>query len=125
MEEFNLHLTGDIHAVGAANNLLAGSLSCFFSPSLSVPPSQRRGFFLKSPAAIDTRMFHESTQSDEALYRRLVPTVKGKRLVAPSSSASVFVCVPPSCTHTRAHLQTCPLQGVRACHAQAPEEAGH
>ncbi|EGD77864.1 MTHFD1L protein [Salpingoeca rosetta] len=46
MEEFNLHLTGDIHAITAANNLLA--------------------------AAIDARMFHESTQSDEALYRRLV-----------------------------------------------------
>lgn len=46
MEEFNLHLTGDIHAVTAANNLLA--------------------------AAIDTRMFHETSQSDEALYRRLV-----------------------------------------------------
>jgi len=47
MEEFNLHLTGDIHAVTAANNLLA--------------------------AAIDTRMFHEDSQSDEALFRRLVP----------------------------------------------------
>jgi formyltetrahydrofolate synthetase len=46
MEEFNLHLTGDIHAVTASNNLLA--------------------------AAIDTRMFHEAGQSDEALYRRLV-----------------------------------------------------
>jgi len=46
MEEFNLHLTGDIHAVTAANNLLA--------------------------AAIDTRMFHEASQSDEALYRRLI-----------------------------------------------------
>jgi formyltetrahydrofolate synthetase len=46
METFNLHLTGDIHAITAANNLLA--------------------------AAIDTRMFHESTQSDEALFRRLV-----------------------------------------------------
>ncbi|MCB0020018.1 MAG: formate--tetrahydrofolate ligase, partial [Anaerolineales bacterium] len=53
MEEFNLHLTGDIHAITAANNLLA--------------------------AAIDTRMFHESTQSDEALYRRLVPEKGGKR----------------------------------------------
>ncbi|MEJ2305904.1 MAG: formate--tetrahydrofolate ligase, partial [Anaerolineales bacterium] len=40
MEDFNLHLTGDIHAITAANNLLA--------------------------AAIDTRMFHESRQSDEA-----------------------------------------------------------
>ena len=36
MDEMNLHLTGDIHAITAANNLLA--------------------------AAIDARMFHESTQ---------------------------------------------------------------
>lgn len=47
MDEFNLHLTGDIHAITAANNLLA--------------------------AQIDARMFHEATQSDEALFRRLVP----------------------------------------------------
>jgi methylenetetrahydrofolate dehydrogenase (NADP+)/methenyltetrahydrofolate cyclohydrolase/formyltetrahydrofolate synthetase len=47
MEDFNLHLTGDIHAITAANNLLA--------------------------AAIDTRMFHEHQQSDAALYRRLCP----------------------------------------------------
>lgn len=53
MEEFNLHLTGDIHAISAANNLLA--------------------------AQIDARYFHESTQSDKALYDRLVPTVKGVR----------------------------------------------
>ncbi|KAF8559578.1 FTHFS-domain-containing protein [Imleria badia] len=53
MDEFNLHLTGDIHAVTAANNLLA--------------------------AALDARMFHEATQSDKALYSRLVPTKKGKR----------------------------------------------
>ncbi|XP_069788370.1 monofunctional C1-tetrahydrofolate synthase, mitochondrial isoform X2 [Narcine bancroftii] len=53
MEEFNLHLTGDIHAITAANNLLA--------------------------AAIDARMFHEATQSDQALYNRLVPTVNGQR----------------------------------------------
>eukprot|EP00049_Salpingoeca_infusionum_P017983 m.355260 g.355260 ORF g.355260 m.355260 type:complete len:927 (-) comp17207_c0_seq1:155-2935(-) len=46
MDEFNLHLTGDIHAITAANNLLA--------------------------AAIDARMFHESTQSDSALYGRLI-----------------------------------------------------
>ena len=50
MEEFNLHLTGDIHAIIAANNLLA--------------------------AAIDTRMFHESTQTDDALFGRLFPTAK-------------------------------------------------
>jgi len=54
MEDFNLHLTGDIHAITAANNLLA--------------------------AAIDARMFHESSQSDDALFRRLLPADKhGKR----------------------------------------------
>ncbi|XP_058880106.1 monofunctional C1-tetrahydrofolate synthase, mitochondrial-like isoform X2 [Acipenser ruthenus] len=53
MEEFNLHLTGDIHAITAANNLLA--------------------------AAIDARILHESTQSDKALYNRLVPSVNGVR----------------------------------------------
>ncbi|MEZ4643364.1 MAG: formate--tetrahydrofolate ligase [Chloroflexota bacterium] len=58
MEDFNLHLTGDIHAITAANNLLA--------------------------AAIDTRMFHESRQSDEALFRRLCPPDKnGKRTFSP------------------------------------------
>ncbi len=40
MEEMNLHLTGDIHAITAANNLLA--------------------------AAIDARMFHEATQARAA-----------------------------------------------------------
>ena len=50
MEEFNLHLTGDIHAIGAANNLLA--------------------------AAIETRMFHESQQTDAALFNRLCPPEK-------------------------------------------------
>lgn len=39
--QFNLHLTGDIHAITAANNLVA--------------------------AAIDARMFHEATQSDKVL----------------------------------------------------------
>ncbi|XP_067848210.1 C-1-tetrahydrofolate synthase, cytoplasmic isoform X2 [Heptranchias perlo] len=53
MEEFNLHLTGDIHAITAANNLVA--------------------------AAIDARMFHEATQSDTALYNRLVPSNEGVR----------------------------------------------
>ncbi|KAL1923344.1 uncharacterized protein VTP21DRAFT_8324 [Calcarisporiella thermophila] len=57
MDEFNLHLTGDIHAVTAANNLLA--------------------------AAIDARMFHEATQSDNALFNRLCPAKKGKRSFAP------------------------------------------
>jgi len=54
MEDFNLHLTGDIHAITAANNLLA--------------------------AAIDTRMMHESLQSDKALFDRLCPKdKKGRR----------------------------------------------
>ena len=58
MEEFNLHMTGDIHAITAANNLLA--------------------------AAIDVRMFHENTQKDEALFNRLCPPNKaGKRSFAP------------------------------------------
>jgi methylenetetrahydrofolate dehydrogenase (NADP+)/methenyltetrahydrofolate cyclohydrolase/formyltetrahydrofolate synthetase len=57
MDEFNLHLTGDIHAITAANNLLA--------------------------AAIETRMFHENTQKDAALYKRLVPAKKGKREFQP------------------------------------------
>ncbi|MCJ1471391.1 tetrahydrofolate synthase [Lambiella insularis] len=57
MDEFNLHLTGDIHAVTAANNLLA--------------------------AAIETRMFHETTQKDGPLYKRLVPAKKGKREFQP------------------------------------------
>ena len=57
MDEFNLHLTGDVHAITAANNLLA--------------------------AAIDTRMFHENTQKDGPLYRRLVPEKNGKRQFSP------------------------------------------
>ena len=57
MDEFNLHLTGDIHAITAANNLLA--------------------------AAIETRIFHENTQKDAALYKRLVPAKDGQRTFAP------------------------------------------
>ncbi|KAK7756078.1 tetrahydrofolate synthase [Diatrype stigma] len=57
MDEFNLHLTGDIHAITAANNLLA--------------------------AAIETRIFHENTQKDGPLYRRLVPAKNGQRSFAP------------------------------------------
>lgn len=53
MEDFNLHLTGDIHAVAAANNLLA--------------------------AQLDAMIFHEATQTDAALYERLVPKGKNGR----------------------------------------------
>ncbi len=60
MEDFNLHLTGDIHAITAANNLLA--------------------------AAIDARMFHESqTPDDEKLFNALCPPdKKGRRKFSPS-----------------------------------------
>jgi formyltetrahydrofolate synthetase len=58
MEEFNLHLTGDIHAIIAANNLLA--------------------------AAIDARMFHESSATDEQMFERLCPPGKdGSRKFSP------------------------------------------
>jgi formyltetrahydrofolate synthetase len=50
MEEFNLHLTGDIHAIIAANNLLA--------------------------AAIDARMFHEQSADDTQMFDRLCPPGK-------------------------------------------------
>ncbi|NLF51044.1 MAG: formate--tetrahydrofolate ligase, partial [Leptolinea sp.] len=54
MEEFNLHLTGDIHAITAANNLMS--------------------------AAIDVRMLHEANATDEQLFNRLCPADKtGKR----------------------------------------------
>uniref|UniRef100_A0A8C1TVU7 Monofunctional C1-tetrahydrofolate synthase, mitochondrial n=1 Tax=Cyprinus carpio TaxID=7962 RepID=A0A8C1TVU7_CYPCA len=59
--QFNLHLTGDIHAITAANNLVA--------------------------AAIDARILHEATQSDKAMYRRLVPSVNGVRCFSPIQMA--------------------------------------
>jgi len=59
MEDFNLHLTGDIHAITAANNLLA--------------------------AAIDVRIMHESKQDDVKLFNRLCPPNKeGNRRFSPS-----------------------------------------
>ena len=64
MEEFNLHLTGDIHAITAANNLLA--------------------------AAIDTRMLHEADATDEQLFDRLCPADKdGSRRFAPVDAAAL------------------------------------
>ena len=57
MEDFNLHLTGDIHAITAANNLVS--------------------------AQISARQFHEATQTDKALYNRLVPKINGKREFCP------------------------------------------
>ena len=58
MEEFNLHLTGDIHAITAANNLLA--------------------------AGIDARMLHERSATDAQLFDRLCPPdSSGKRRFTP------------------------------------------
>ena len=58
MEDLNLHLTGDIHAITAANNLLA--------------------------AALDARLLHEATQTDEFLFDRLCPPAKdGSRVFSP------------------------------------------
>ncbi|MCU0243190.1 MAG: formate--tetrahydrofolate ligase, partial [Acidobacteria bacterium] len=58
MEDFNLHLTGDIHAITAANNLLA--------------------------AAIDVRILHESSQDDEKLFNAFCPAnKKGQRRFSP------------------------------------------
>ena len=54
MDEFNMHLTGDIHAISAAQNLLC--------------------------AAVDTRMFHEYTsKSVKGFFKRLIPAKKGIR----------------------------------------------
>ncbi len=60
MEDFNLHLTGDIHAITAAHNLCA--------------------------AALDTRIMHEAnTPDDEKLFNALCPPDKqGKRKFSPS-----------------------------------------
>ena len=59
MEDFNLHLTGDIHAITAAHNLCA--------------------------AALDARIMHESKQDDEKLFNALCPPdKKGKRTFSPT-----------------------------------------
>jgi methylenetetrahydrofolate dehydrogenase (NADP+) / methenyltetrahydrofolate cyclohydrolase / formyltetrahydrofolate synthetase len=59
MEDFNLHLTGDIHAITAAHNLCA--------------------------AALDARVMHESLQDDAKLFDALCPPDKqGKRKFSPS-----------------------------------------
>ena len=59
MEDFNLHLTGDIHAITAAHNLTA--------------------------AALDARVMHEKMQDDEKLFNALCPLdKKGNRKFSPS-----------------------------------------
>jgi len=62
MEEFNLHMTGDIHAITAAHNLFA--------------------------AAIDTRYYHENTSTPPSIFKKLCPPDKaGKRHFEPSMHA--------------------------------------
>src|SRR5512135_1187699 len=59
MEDFNLHLTGDIHAITAAHNLCS--------------------------AALDVRMMHEIQQDDEKLFNALCPPdKKGRRKFSPT-----------------------------------------
>jgi methylenetetrahydrofolate dehydrogenase (NADP+) / methenyltetrahydrofolate cyclohydrolase / formyltetrahydrofolate synthetase len=59
MEDFNLHLTGDIHAITAAHNLVA--------------------------AALDVRVMHEKNQDDEKLFNALCPVdKKGSRKFSPT-----------------------------------------
>ncbi|MBK9209639.1 MAG: formate--tetrahydrofolate ligase [Anaerolineales bacterium] len=59
MEDFNLHLTGDIHAITASHNLTA--------------------------AALDARVMHEKQQDDEKLFNALCPPdKKGERRFSPT-----------------------------------------
>ena len=59
MEDFNLHLTGDIHAITASHNLVA--------------------------AALDVRVMHEKEQDDEKLFNALCPpNKKGERKFSPT-----------------------------------------
>ncbi|MDP1713984.1 MAG: formate--tetrahydrofolate ligase [Anaerolineales bacterium] len=59
MEDFNLHLTGDIHAITAAHNLTS--------------------------AALDARVMHEKKQDDEKLFNALCPVdKKGNRKFSPT-----------------------------------------
>ncbi len=59
MEDFNLHLTGDIHAITASHNLVA--------------------------AALDARVMHEKMQDDEKLFNALCPLdKKGNRKFSPT-----------------------------------------
>ncbi len=59
MEDFNLHLTGDIHAITASHNLVS--------------------------AALDARVMHEKTQDDVKLFNALCPMdKKGNRRFSPT-----------------------------------------
>lgn len=81
MSDMNLHLTGDIHAITAANNLLA--------------------------AAIDTRIFHENTQADLPLFNRLCPADSSVRPCPSPPLPRHSPCPPAQCpapSDERAHV---------------------
>jgi formyltetrahydrofolate synthetase len=124
MEEFNLHLTGDIHAITAANNLLA--------------------------AAIETRMFHERNNKDDGkLWDRLCPVEKsGKRqafspvmlrrlaklgitktdpdeLTAEERSRFSRLDIDPTTVTWQRVLDTCDRHLRRVTVGQGPAEEGH
>ena len=61
MEDFNLHMTGDIHAITAANNLFS--------------------------AAIDTRILHEATASTRFMWEKFCPPAKDVGAALPPTLA--------------------------------------
>merc|ERR1719300_394458 len=63
MEEFNLHLTGDFHAVAAAHNLLG--------------------------AALDSRMIHETNQKPKTLFKNLCPKKKRRAEICGANVATL------------------------------------
>ncbi|KAJ3514842.1 hypothetical protein NLJ89_g2136 [Agrocybe chaxingu] len=91
MDEFNLHLTGDIHAVTAANNLLGkcdSLLRIFSVHDVPQPPLLTLESSMRLPKA--TRLYLSNCippkilkKLSQALYSRLVPSKKGKREFAP------------------------------------------
>ena len=77
MEEFNLHLTGDIH--GNSRPYQSRLIFSFFSYhpiSFCFHLSAITAANNLVAAQIDARMFHEKTQSDQALFKRLCPAEK-------------------------------------------------
>jgi formyltetrahydrofolate synthetase len=80
MEELNLHLTRDIHAI-FTNAVSKIKFKPFLLNSCQVIPMEELNLHLTGDihaisaannllaAAIDARMFHEAAQKDEALFR--------------------------------------------------------
>ena len=123
MEEFNLHLTGDIHAITAATNLCA--------------------------AALETRMFHESraTVDDARMFEKLFPVKGGRTFWSPvqarraaklgitaatpadmtpaERSAFVRLNVDPATITWQRVLDVCDRHLRRVTVGQGPAEEGH